>query len=322
MGTPLDNEFARLLQPIVRLNMHFAAAPFVNTLCLAYHYWLALESAAAGSHTNRIQLTDWNQRSVPRTIEDLAGFHMFYSTKTVADRLKLRPRGGRAGFYNSLPVTRFRQQHAFIRRDPNNIAFLQRHNEISIKEIAKDFLLPLNRDALERAPFVLTDIYDQAKGLVCRAIGSHNTIQYIHPGNLLAAHNTSNNNFALFVFSAPCSEYMLRRHHEFIRLDVDGLNLEQDDAFETHIIWHLPQKHSSDDALSIKSCLEKYHTRLFSAAMEEDAAPFEGLRTAIVKILSVRHPSSASEIFQKASDFQQCVRDYHISPPAHMEHVM
>jgi hypothetical protein len=314
MPTKLDQELAGCISPLVSLNARLAVSPHVNTLCLAYHFRLAL-----GDHwvvNDQIKLMDWNidvssgQFLAALTGGNVTGFYVFYSTKDIAARLKQwRQPGG--GYYNSLPVTRYRQRYIFLRRTASNEAFLKSHEGERIGEVAAElFTERVNR----RKPFILTDILGQAKA-VARTVSKPRDIPIIYPSSPLGDPDISNDDFALFVYSGPSTEYMVRTAEHFIALNIDDLPTTQDDAYETHVVWHMPESSKPDDRRTVALCLRAYHERLFKAAQASDVAEFGGMSDAISLTLTARHPSFGSTVFRNATDFRQCLLDHHSDPP-------
>lgn len=108
VATRLDQELAELLGPLVSLNPRFAVSPYVNTLCIAYHYRLAYGNRPLPA--DRMILIDWNNDfSSPEFLSvlrgrDANGFHIFYNTKDIAGGLRQLDLGWNR-FYNSLAVT-------------------------------------------------------------------------------------------------------------------------------------------------------------------------------------------------------------------------
>ena len=311
----LDEELAELLSPLVPLNPRLAVSPYLNTLCIAYHYRLAYGEPVPD---DRISLIDWNlDYSSPHFIsalvgKDVTGFHIFYNTQDTAFKLKRWVQSG-AGYYNSLPVTNYRQRSVFIRRNNLNEAFVRNREGQPVADIAKELL---TGGEIARLPFIITDLREQAKALARAVLGRAKLPPIVYPNTLQGYPGTSDEEAAMFVFSGPSTEYMTRKPEHFIRLDVDDLpTLQEDDFYKTHIIWHVPRHPKSDHNLIVSRCLDAYHRRLFQAAQEGRDADFEGMASSIGLTLTARHPSFRSLVFQTARDFREGLLNHHSDPP-------
>jgi hypothetical protein len=314
MITPLDMNLASLLRPLVDIGMRLAVAPHVNTLCIAHHYRLAMTLEGCDD-PSRIQLADWNMNwTDPTVMRTMSGLHMHYSTKTVARELRRFQCPDLSAFFNSIPVTSYRPRNVFIRRTKHTTLFINNINGLTFSEIANKFLRYTGASD-HHIPFVISDIVAQARALV-NMVAKEAIVNFLHPADQLGDIVGSPADIGLWVFSAPCSEYMASRTELFFPLDVDDLPLRDQEEFETHIIWYIPD--SSGDKVHynalIQKCLEEYHDRLFKAAREADDADFEGLGNAINRVLAVRHPSFTAEIFRNSKDVRNCLRRYHHDP--------
>jgi hypothetical protein len=312
----LDEELIEILKPLASLGMRLAVPPHVNTLCLVYHYMIAL-GRAGKSVCDLIQISDWDDldRTDPSVIRNLTSLHMFYSTKATATAMSNLKTGG-AGHFNSIAVSRFRQQHVFIQRNSTNEAFMLARPGQSGKDIIRDYLTSslTCKHGSTTQPFVMSDITGLANALV--KVVTKKTIRVFHPKDLLDYFNGVSANFALWVFSAPCSEYMVTRDDKFIPVETNSVPLYDEPAYETHIIWFMPKAQIQQN-YAIGQCLRRYHTRLFSVAQDEASKDncFEGMGKVISRMLAIRHPSFASEVCQNSMSFRHCLRSYHSDPP-------
>ena len=100
----LDRTLADNLRPLVEIGAVMRVAPFVNTLPLGLHYFLAHGDDDVPSG-DRIGLADWNRMA--DTDEQVSGVYVFYSTREVSELLM---GAVDSGLYDSLPVTRYRQR--------------------------------------------------------------------------------------------------------------------------------------------------------------------------------------------------------------------
>ena len=232
---------------------------------------------------------------------------MFYSTKEVAATLK--GYRGRDHFYNSVAVTRYRQRLVFLRRNASNEAFVREFEGKHISDIA---IALLTDGSTGRKPYIITDIRDQARAVVRTALKDGSMPPILYPQSPLG--NSPNDDFALFVYSGPSTEYMARRDDHFIPLNIDQLPTLQDDAYETHIVWFMPPNTSDETGITITRCLRTYHERLFEAAQRGNDADFQGMGDAIGLALTARHPSFRSVVFRCAADFRQCLLNHHSDP--------
>jgi hypothetical protein len=259
---------------------------------------------------------DWNldftdQRNLAVLAgEDVLGWHMFYYSKDLAQQLGQISEDPDQGFYNSLPVTRYRQRSVFIRRTDWNEMFLQNRQGLPIKEKVTQFLIETKSG---RKPFIITDILGQARA-VGRTVSNSRLPEIVYPETLLGGPH-SNDEAAVFVYSGPSTAYMTQRTDDFIPINIDDLPTLRDEAYETHIIWHVPPRAKTGDNLTVKRCLSDYHMGLFEAARSQTEASFDGVGDAIRLTLAARHPAFGSEVFRHPAEIKQCLLEHHSDPP-------
>nr|VFJ51610.1 MAG: hypothetical protein BECKDK2373C_GA0170839_103226 [Candidatus Kentron sp. DK] len=306
----LDRKLAKILEPLVEMKARVRVAPFANTLCLGFHYFLAHGSSPIP--IGRIDFDNWNKAGLENELLKFNNLFAFYSTKNKAASFENKVKDlGLSGKANSEAVTRYRQRYAFLPRSCKEAESLARGTG---GFLTSDLLE--NANAIGLSSYVFTDIFAQAKVLIENTVSEQTmapTMCYLEREWPLKNEDTRKP-LPIFIYGAPSVSYMLKAREEYIKLFVDDqCQHTMPDEYETHIIWYTPPELSEYSA-DIRNSLRRYHTTLFSAAGTESAHLFEATSVSCNEVLGAKHPSFVAKVFSDPKSFQACLRDHH-SPP-------
>ena len=304
-ASSLDRKLANALQPLVEIGAVVRVAPFVNTLPLGLHYFVA--HGDKGPREGQIALADWN-RMIVDTDEQLTGVYVFYGTKQISDELISSTSSVEfSGHYDSLPITRYRQRLVFCRRSKAIEAVAR---SVDFKFGSRFFEAVAERRLRLNA---YTDIVAQAERLIDVTVPpglGRPTLRCFGkwPDRAL----TDRKDVHLYIYGAPCTAYMERAEESFVGLEVEDSVLASAPEYETHIIWHVPG--GSDWTGLIRKCMLSYHRTLFEGVSGASDIEFAAMAHTCNDTLAERHPSFPAEIFYKPRAFRLCLRDHHADP--------
>jgi hypothetical protein len=299
----LDEQLAEILRPLVQMKAILRVSAYVNTLPLGFHYVLAHETTSPPSD-ECVGLAEWNHVDRSDLEKYLDGVFIFYGPKNQADQFRSLIEV--PGYFNSVPVTRFRQRAAFVRRSPLGESLVDAVNG----KLSANFFDEVSARGATLALY--TDISEQARKLIETTTQKNllaSPVRFVEPMRL----SRSEKDLALFIYGAPCIAYMARESDTFISMEVDESKIQAAPQYETHVIWHVPENHG-DVNERIHDCMLDYHKCLFGAADSAADSEFTAMSLASSEVLAARHPSFQAEIFADPKTFKMCLKNHHSEP--------
>lgn len=304
--TAWDVEMAKLLKPLVDLEMNHPVLFYANTFPIAFHYAYALGEQPEEMLSKRLNSGTWN---VPP-----AGSKASFYYGTVANK-KLE-----------VPVTKFTPKYVFAYKTlavahafDKAIETQRLAQRLDRKNPSFDEFLEVALPKYDKV-ILHTEIEELGKSLSAM-IGSRKPVTLYTPakGEHLPLTkpfaNSAASTMRLFVYGGPLSTYLLRKDNYYVGLLLGGAN----EGITTAV--RIKGISSVSDRAKAKQAIAAYHRKLFADAetlckskgrsSADKCPPFYSVYRAYNELAwTLQHRSS----FKSAKEYAQCLFDHHVTP--------